>query len=58
MSDIPLVDSRKNWRLVDPLLADMTNAWRRTMLLALKEHRQAECGGDLEALMLTMIEFR
>ena len=56
MSNIPQVDSRKNWRLVDELLSDETNVWRRTMLLALKEHMQAECGGDLEALLATMVD--
>jgi len=55
-SDKPVVDSRKNWRLADELLAGESDAWRRTMLEGLKEHMQAECGGNLEALMNTLID--
>lgn len=50
------VDSRRNWQLVDELLERETDDWRRTMLSALKEHMQTECGGDLEALLATMVE--
>ena len=50
MSENPIVDSRNNWRLVDELLTSETDSWRRTMLKALKEHMQAECGGNLDAL--------
>ncbi|MEM7019880.1 MAG: nuclear transport factor 2 family protein [Pseudomonadota bacterium] len=56
MSELPRVDSRNNWRLLDEMLASEKDAWRRTMLLALKEHMQAECGGNLEALLATMVD--
>ena len=48
------VDSRKNWKIIDEMLETETNDWRRKMLLQLKEHVQAECGGDLDALLATM----
>ena len=48
------VDSRNNWRLIDEMLETETDEWRRHMLLQLKEHVQAECGSDLEALLKTM----
>lgn len=50
------VDSRNNWKLVDELLETEQDAWRRTMLLELKQHMQTECGGDLEALLATMVD--
>ncbi len=50
------VNPRNNWRLIDELLASDTDTWRRTMLEALKQHIQAECGGNLDALMRTMVE--
>ncbi len=48
------VDSRNNWKHIDTLLESETDRWRRHMLTQLKEHVQAECGGDIEALMATM----
>ena len=48
------VDSRNNWRLIDTLLESETGGWRSHMLTQLKEHVQAECGSDLEALLATM----
>jgi hypothetical protein len=48
------VDSRSNWRHIDELLATETDDWRRHMLTQLKEHVQAECGSDLDALIATM----
>ena len=48
------VDSRNNWRLIDEMLETETDEWRRHMLLQLKEHVQAECGSDLDALLKTM----
>lgn len=56
MSGKPTVDSRNNWRLVDELLTNETDPWRRTMLAALKAHMQAECGGNLDALLNTMVD--
>ena len=50
------VDSRRNWALIDTLLEDETDSWRIQMLSQLKEHVQAECGGDLDALMATLID--
>ena len=50
------VDSRRNWALIDTLLEDETDSWRIQMLSQLKEHVQAECGGDLDALMDTLID--
>ena len=49
------LDSRNNWKIIDELLESETNDWRRQMLTQLKEHVQAECGGDLEALMATYL---
>ena len=51
-----VVDSRNNWRHVDQLLESETDEWRGHMLSALKEHMMAECGGDLDALLATMID--
>jgi len=48
------VDSRNNWRLIDELLLGEGDEWRRHMLSQLKEHVQAECGSDLDALLVTM----
>lgn len=48
------VDSRNNWRLIDELLETESDEWRRHMLSQLKEHVQAECGSDLDALIETM----
>lgn len=48
------VDSRNNWKLVDELLESEADDWRRHMLSQLKEHMQAECGGDHSALLATM----
>ena len=48
------VDSRNNWKHIDKLLESETDDWRRHMLSRLKEHVQAECGSDLEALLATM----
>lgn len=48
------VDSRNNWRHIDELLETETDDWRRHMLGQLKEHIQAECGSDLDALLKTM----
>ena len=48
------VDSRNNWRVIDELLESESDEWRRHMLGQLKEHVQAECGSDLDALMATM----
>lgn len=50
------VDSRHNWRHIDQLLEAETDEWRRHMLLQLKEHVQAECGGALEPLLETMAD--
>ena len=50
------VDSRNNWRLIDTLLEDESDSWRRHMLMQLKEHVQAECGSNLEALLETMAD--
>ena len=50
------IDSRNNWKIIDDLLASETDDWRRKMLAQLKEHVQAECGGNLEALMETMVD--
>ncbi len=50
------VDSRNNWILIDELLDSETDEWRRRMLSQLKQHIQAECGGDLDALMATMVD--
>ncbi len=51
-----IVDSRNNWKLVDELLESETDEWRRHMLSQLKEHMQAECGGDHAALLATMAD--
>jgi hypothetical protein len=56
MSEKPVIDSRNNWQLIDELLTTETNEWRITMLRNLKEHMQAECGGDIDALLNTMID--
>ena len=48
------VDSRNNWKHIDSLLESETDEWRQHMLIQLKEHVQAECGGDLDALLATM----
>lgn len=48
------VDSRNNWKIVDELLESETDEWRRQMLSQFKEHVQAECGSNLEALLKTM----
>ena len=48
------VDSRNNWRHIDELLETESDEWRRHMLTQLKEHVQAECGSNLEALLATM----
>ena len=48
------VDSRNNWKLIDELLQTEKDEWRRHMLSQLKEHVQAECGSNLEALLATM----
>jgi len=48
------VDSRNNWRQIDKLLESESDEWRRHMLSQLKEHVQAECGSNLEALLSTM----
>ena len=50
------IDSRRNWRIIDELLEQETDSWRIQMLSQLKEHVQAECGGDLDALMATLID--
>ncbi len=50
------VDSRNNWRHIDELLESETDEWRRHMLSQLKEHVQAECGSDLDALLVTMAD--
>jgi hypothetical protein len=54
--DMETIDSRNNWKIIDELLESETNDWRRQMLSQLKEHVQAECGGDLEALMATLVD--
>ncbi len=48
------VDSRNNWKHIDELLEKETDDWRRHMLSQLKEHVQAECGSNLDALIATM----
>ena len=50
------LDSRRNWAIIDTLLENESNTWRAQMLTQLKEHVQAECGGDLEALMATLVD--
>lgn len=50
------VDSRRNWAIIDEMLASETDTWRIQMLSQLKEHVRAECGGDLDALMATMVD--
>jgi len=56
MSKKPVVDSRNNWQLIDERLTTETDNWRITMLTNLKRHIQAECGGDIDALLSTMID--
>ena len=51
-----IVDSRSNWRHIDEVLESESDDWRRHMLLQLKEHVQAECGSNLEALLDTMAD--
>ena len=51
-----IVDSRSNWKHIDEVLESETDDWRRHMLLQLKEHVQAECGSNLEALLDTMAD--
>jgi hypothetical protein len=50
------VDSRNNWKIIDTMLETETDDWRKQMLVQLKEHVQAECGGDLDALLATMTD--
>ncbi len=50
------VDSRNNWKHIDELLETETDDWRRQMLSQLKEHVQAECGSNLDALLATMAD--
>ena len=50
------IDSRNNWKIIDELLQTEADEWRRLMLRRLKEHVQAECGGDLDALMDTLVD--
>ena len=50
------VDSRNNWKHIDELLETETSECHRHMLTQLKEHIQAECGSDLDALLATLTD--
>lgn len=49
------LDCRNNWRLLDELLEQEQDTEKRHMLSQIKQHMQAENGGDLAALMDTVM---
>ena len=51
-----VVASREGWRLIDEMLASESDDWRRQMLSQLREHMRAECGGELDRLLATLVD--